>query len=260
MKKMMLFAVLSVMSMTFGEVLWEVKTIRDFENHRPLAAREDGSYLTKKMCWAVSKKMFPADAKKRYRISCDIRAVSDKAAQAVIRVGVTSRDVKKRPAVVSGVMPVKGTETEVVAPVAKTDKVIMVKNASQWKNFAARIVYDADPTGQMRDIPNFDFVSGRPVKYTQKGDVWEITLNRPANVELAAGTVIRQHSDARNAIFSNAKKISKEWKNYEFVIQPGLTMNGTTSNKLFPGVAFISPMLTLPAEVEIRNFKFEVVE
>lgn len=260
MKKIFLLSAVFAVSAVFAEVLWEAKTIRDFENRRPVKAQSDGSFLVTKNAWLVGKKLFPADQAKRYRISCDIIAMDDSAAAAKIRVGVTPRDANKRGAAVSGVKPIIGSETEVVSPVAKADKVIKVKDASKWRKSPSRIVFDADPSGQMRDIPNFDFVAGRPVKIESKDGVWEITLNRSAGVDFAAGTVIRQHHDARNAIFSNGKKLSKEWKSYEFIIGPGVSKDGNQSNRLFSGVAFIAPMVTLPPNVMIRNYKFEVVE
>jgi hypothetical protein len=260
MKKILVLAMLFSVSAVFAEVLWEPATIRDFENRRPLKALEAGTYCSTRGCWVVGKKLLPADSTKRYRISCEVRAVDDAAMKNTVRIGVSPRDAKKRGAAISGLLPVAGTETEVVVPVKKEDKVIMVKDASKWKSMAARVVFDADPTGQLRDIPNFDFVSGRPVKYTRKGDAWEVTLNRPAGVELAVGTVVRQHRDARNAIFSNAKKLKKEWSAIEFVIVPGIAKNDTRSNMLFQGVAYIAPLLALPQNVEFRNFKIEVVE
>ena len=261
MKKIFLLGAMCAFSAVFAEVLWEAKSVRDFENRRPVKAQEDGSYLVKKSAWVVGKPLFPTDPSKRYRVSCEVRALNDKAAAVKIRLGVTPRDVNKRGAGVSGVKPYAGTETEVVSPVAKGDKVIKVKDASKWiKNKPVILVYDADPSGQMRDIPNFDFVSGRPVKWELKGDVWEVTLNRAANVELSAGTVIRLHQDARAAIFSNSKALSKEWKSYEFILEPGISKDGTRSNQIFPGVAFIAPLVTLPPDSEFRNYKFEVVE
>ena len=93
------------------------------------------------------------------------------------------------------------------------------------------------------------------------GAEWVIELARPAGVELSAGTAIRQHMDSRNAIYSNPNIISgTEWRTIEFVIGPGLTLDGKANNKLFSGVAFISPMVTFPGEALMRNLKIEVIE
>ena len=251
-------------AVTFGvsaEVLFEVKTLKDVENKRPLEKKDDGSILVKKAAWVVGKVPLPADPQKRYRISCEVKAAGDGPVKGV-RIGVSPRNAQKKGANISGILPIKGTETTVVSPVKKEDKRIVVKDASKWqKNVPTRIVYDADPDGSMRDIPNFDFVGGRPAGWEKEGGNWVIQLVRPAGVELSAGTVIRQHQDSRNAIFSNAHIISgPEWKTIEFVIGPGLTMDGRASNKLFPGVAFVSPLLAVPGNILIRNLKIEVLE
>ncbi len=261
MKKLLLLAAVCAFSAVFAEVLWEARSVRDFENRRPLKAQKDGSYLVTRRAWVVGKKLIPADPAKRYRVSFEIKAVTDKAAAEKVRVGVTPRDARKRGAGVSGVKPNIGTETEIVVQANKGDKVIKVKDASKWlKKPASILVFDADPTGQMRDIPNFDFISSRPVNWVKKGNVWEVTLNRPLNIELSAGTVIRQHQDARAAIFSNNKAISREWTSLEFILGPGISEKGTHSNRLFPGVAFIAPLIIASPDMLIRNYKIEVMK
>lgn len=243
-----------------AEVICEVKTLKDVENRRPLALQEDGSFRVTKAAWVVGKQPIPADANKKYRISCEVKCPGDKPVKGV-RIGVSPRSAQKKGANISGILPVKGTETAVVAPVKRSDKQIRVKDASRWKKVPTRIVYDADPEGKLRDIPNFDFISGRPTGWKQDGGDWVIELNRPAGVDLSAGTVIRQHVDSRNAIFSNAKLIAPgEWRTIEFVIGPGLTQSDRVSNKLFQGVAFISPLVTFPGEMLMRNLKLEVLE
>ena len=243
-----------------AEVVYEVKTLKDVENKRPLELREDGSFRVTKVAWVVGKQLLPADANKKYRVSCEVKSVNGEPVKGV-RIGVSPRTAQKKGANISGILPVKGTETAVVVPVKKDDKQIRVKDASAWKKGPTRIVYDADPSGAMRDIPNFDFVSGRAVSWKQDGGEWVIELARPAGVELSAGAVIRQHVDSRNAIFSNANIISgSEWRTVEFVIGPGLTQDGKANNKLFAGVAFISPLVTFPGEALMRNLKIEVIE
>ncbi len=261
MKKLLLLAAVCAFSAVFAEVLWEAKSVRDFENSRPLKIQTDGSFLVTRRAWVVGKKLIPADPAKRYRVSFEVKAVTDKAAAEKVRVGVSTRDARKRNAGVSGVKPVAGTETEIVVQANKGDRVIKVKDASKWvKSTASIIVFDADPTGQMRDIPNFDFISSRPAAWEKKGDVWEITLNRPLRSGLAAGIIIRQHFAGRAAIFSSNKKISREWKSLEFILGPGISEKGASLNQLFPGVAFIAPMIMASPDMLIRNCKIEVMK
>jgi hypothetical protein len=258
MKKWLLVIACMQITALFAEVLWEASAPRDFEG-RYAKLNSDGSFTVERLCWLTGKKIFPVDTTKSYRISCEVKSI-DKNIAGNVRVGVMPRNAKKTGAAVSGLKPVSGTEAQVVSLVTATDKVIKVDDASKWKKVASRIVYDADPSGQLRDLPNFDFVKARPVSWEKKGDIWEIKLARPAGVELSAGTVIRQHYDGRNAIFSNAKKLSTEWQKMEFVIVPGVSTDGAQNNKFFTGVAYAAPMLALPGKVCVRNFKYEIVE
>ena len=260
MKKLLLLAVVCAFSAVFAEVLWEAKSINDFENPGLLQIREDGSFLVTRKAWVVGKKLIPADPAKRYRVSFEIKAVTAKAAVEKVRVGVTPRDAGKRGASVSGVKPVVGTETEIVSA-KKGDKVIKVKDASKWlKKTASVLVFDADSSGQLRDIPNFDIISSRPVGWEKKGDIWEVTLNRPLRKGLAAGIIIRQHLAGRAAISGGNRKISREWKSLEFILGPGISEKGVNRNQLFPGVAFIAPMIMAAPDVLIRNCRIEVMK
>ena len=157
-------------------------------------------------------------------------------------------------------MPKAGTETELAAPVGKKDKVNKVKDCSKWDNKSSRVVFNVDPSGQLKDIPNFNFIGGSIVSVKQEGDIYLVTLSKVAGQDIPAGTKIRQHADSRPAIFRTPQKMSTEWKKYEFIIGPGMITKNNASNKLYSGVKKVSPMCYMPAKIEMRDLTLEVVE
>ena len=234
-----------------AEPLWKLNGIASVANKRVVAAESDGSLKAKFNCWIVGKTHVPVDSSKRYRISCEVKGAGQ------VRVGVTAFDKDKRPISIVSVLAVKGSETELTAPLKKGDTVIKVKDTSKWNpKIPTCIVFDADPSGEMKDIPNIDLFPGRIKGITAN----EILLAAPSKIELPAGTVIRQHRDSRRAIFSRNQKISADWKTYQFIIIPGLTLDGSNSNKFYPGVAFVAPLVVTPKGALVRNLQIEVME
>ena len=88
---------------------------------------------------------------------------------------------------------------------------------------------------------------------------FKITFSGKAGIELPAGHVVRQHADGRRAILGPPVTVSSEWKKYEFIIVKGISPDAKATNKLFPGVAKIAPLLVVPQAVNIKGFKLEKI-
>jgi len=243
-----------------GEVLFKSTNLKEFGRTTSLSEKTPGIIYAKRITSANCITKFDVTPEKAYRISCEARLSSDVQAAQQLRIGVNAFAENGQPAHISGIMPNAGTETELVAPVAKKDKVIKVKDCSKWNSKASRVVFNADPSGQMKDIPNFNFIGGSIVSVKQEGDIYLVTLSKVAGQDIPAGTKIRQHADSRPAIFSAPQKMSTEWKKYEFIIGPGMITKNNASNKLYSGVKKVSPMCYMPAKSEMRNLTLEVVE
>jgi len=248
--------VLLISELSGGEVLISLSKPKEFYAAKYIKAQPDGSLLVKRG-GISSRKKVPVSTGKRYRVSCSIRTLSSAGGKARIGVNPWSNGV---PANISGVLPVKGTETEVVRAISASDKVIYLKDCSKWQKVPTRIVFDIDPDGQMRDIPNFDILNGQAVKWQRKGDCWEVTMNHPVRTDLDAGVAVRQHIATRSAIFSPERKISSAWQNIEFIIGPGTAAAANEVNKLFKGVTHVTFMMQFPPDVLLKNIKIEEIK
>ena len=239
-----------------GEVLISLSQPKDFYAAKYVKVQPDGSLLISRGGISARKKV-PVSIDKRYRVSCSIRTLSSAGGKARIGVNPWSNGVQAN---ISGVLPVKGTETEVVRAVSASDKVIYLKDCSKWKKVPTRITFDVDPDGMMRDIPNFDILNGQAVKWQRKGDCWEVTMNHPVRVDLDKGVYVRQHQASRSSIFSPERKISSEWQELEFIIEPGAAAAASEVNKLFKGVTHVSFMVQCPPDVLLKNIKIEEIK
>ena len=239
--------------------LIEIKTVKDFQNRRGVSAQPEGVFAISRASWVVAKKYIDVTPDTEYKVSCFIRSASD--AKLRIRLGLSVLGADKNPVFFSGVNPVKNTEAVLVAPVEAAQNFIIVKDASKWlPKLPSRIVYDADPSGQLRDIPNNSYLGNRVISIVPHEGNFKITFSGKAGIELPAGHVVRQHADGRRAILGPQISISGEWKKYEFIIVKGISPDARVTNKLFPGVAKISPLLVVPGAINIKEFKLEKVK
>ena len=237
----------------------EIKTIKDFQNRKGVTAQPDGVFTISRASWVVAKKYIDVTPDTEYKVSCFIRSASD--AKLRIRLGLSVLGADKKPVFFSGVNPVKNTEAVLVAPVSPGQDFIIVKDASKWlPKLPSRIVYDADPSGQLRDIPNNSYLGNRVISIVPHEGNFKITFSGKADIELPAGHVVRQHADGRRTILGPQIPVSREWKKYEFIIVKGISPDAKATNKLFPGVAKISPILVVPGAINIKEFKLEKIK
>ena len=237
----------------------EIKTIKDFQNRKGVTAQPDGVFTISRASWFSAKKYIDVTPDTEYKVSCFIRSASD--AKLRIRLGLSVLGADKKPVFFSGVNPVKNTEAVLVAPVSPGQDFIIVKDASKWlPKLPSRIVYDADPSGQLRDIPNNSYLGNRVISIVPHEGNFKITFSGKADIELPAGHVVRQHADGRRTILGPQIPVSREWKKYEFIIVKGISPDAKATNKHFPGVAKISPLLVVPGAINKKEFKLEKIK
>ena len=123
-----LLAAGAVMSVCAAEPLWKQNGIGDLDkrSRKLVDPQMDGSLKTKFATWLIGKELIPATGEKAYRITCEVKGEGN------IRVGVVAFDKDKKGISIVSIMAVKGTETELTAPLAKGDTVIKVKDTSKW--------------------------------------------------------------------------------------------------------------------------------
>lgn len=238
-----------------GEVLLSLSKPNDFAQTKFIRLRKDGAMLIRRNDLRGRKKI-PVSPKKRYRVSCDIRSLSDAAVK--VRIGIVPW-YRKVPACMSGIMPVKGTETELVRPCRPGDKVIYLKDCAKWQQCASCIAFDVDPDGLLRDIPTNDIINGQAIKWTRSGDCWEVTVNQPVQVALEKGVCVRQHIAGNPAICSPEKEISSALQSIDFIIGPGIAAGAEDLNKLFKGVTHATFFMQTSGRILVKNIKIEEI-
>ena len=107
---------------------------------------------------------------------------------------------------------------------------------------------------------NNSYLGNRVISIVPHEGNFKITFSGKAGIELPAGHFVRQHADGRRAILGPPTTVSGEWKKYEFIIVKGISPDAKATNKLFPGVAKISPLLVVPGAINIKEFKLEKVK
>ena len=154
--------------------------------------------------------------------------------------------------------------TEVAEDAKKGDKAIKVKDASKWdtKGKYSSIAFNAKQ--DFSDLPNCDQLPTAVPNAQKDGEVWEILLKKPLGKNIAAGTLVRQHSDGAAFIYAGGlAKLTDKWITRKGVIS-GIAPVGNVSNKMWKGTAKVRiVILLLPgnadSEVLFRNIKVEVI-
>ncbi len=243
-----------------ADVLIDVKKQSDIRTVKYAKLQQDGSFLSAPNTWVVLKKRIAVTPDKGYRFSAEVRLPDNVQQKTKVRLGYMTYGEGGKSIHVSSVKPVKGTETELTAPAGKKERILKVKDASKWNTkISSQVVFDIDPTGNMRDIPNHDLI-GR-VKNVRKTDTgWEVEMRNAIGTDLAAGTAIRQHEDGRSGVLSNAFTVSQEWTPIVFNVRPGITADGSRTDQWYPGVTAAAPMLMVSQPVLFRNMKVEDVK
>ena len=208
-----------------------------------------------------SKQRLNINTAKRYRLSGEFRQSAGNGT-AIVRYGVIPH-TKQRQLVPASINIRPGTETELVADCKATDSVIKVKDASKWSSTPLdRVVFDIDPSGKLRDLPNFNISKTAVQSIVKKADHYEITLKGPCGMNFAAGSPVREHRIGWIAIFCCGanNKLTTEWKKLSHTFEPG-TVAKDNIFRWWQGteLANIYMTISVPAgqQVEFRNLKLE---
>jgi len=168
----------------------------------------DGILTAKGRVMVVGKK-FPIDLTKKYTLKLSVMSPNAEGkvfSQVYAGFNVFDKNGRQISSLNVNVMP--GTLTEVAADAAKGSKVITVKDGSKYKAGFKTIMAGAKE--DLSDLPNFNYL-GTVKAVEQKGDVWEITLERPLTSAVKAGTMVREHSMAGFIYTAGIKNARKDW-------------------------------------------------
>ena len=178
----------------------------------------DGTLTAKGRVMVVGKK-FPIDLTKKYTLK--FSAMSPNAEgkdSSLIFAGFNVFDKKGHQISSIHDCIVPGTLTEVAADAAVGSKVITVKDGSKFKTGYKAIVSGAKE--DLSDLPNYNYL-GTVTGFEQKGDVWEIKLERPLFKNVKAGTMVREHSMGGFIYTAGVRSAGQKW----------ITMQGTITGE-----------------------------
>ena len=140
----------------------------------------------------TSKKLLTIDPTKKYTMKMDVATGKGDKTHFFL-FGLIPAEANGKQYESLCIQTVSDTFTQLAKDVKKGDKTIVVKNASKWKTLKHLVIaYNAKE--DFSDLPNRQIIRSYVESVKQEGDNWIITLNKPVNVDLTAGTNVRQHA------------------------------------------------------------------
>ncbi|MBE6357167.1 MAG: hypothetical protein E7058_08675 [Lentisphaerae bacterium] len=235
----------------------------DFIRGEQLLSAQNGVLTISKSSDLYCKQRMPIDPAKRYRLSGEFRQTGN-SGTCIVRFGVIP-STSQRQIIPASINVRPGTETELVADCSAKDTVIKVKNADKWSATPLdRVVFDIDPSPEMRDLPNFNIAKSAIKSIAAKGYHYEITLTAPCGMNFAAGTPVRIHRIGWIAMFCCGanNKLTGEWKKLSHTFETG-TVAVDNIFRWWRGTEIAQIYLTfsIPAgqKVEFRNLRLEEI-
>lgn len=166
-------------------------------------------------------------------------------------------DAGKKPITALNVNIVKGTDTELVAPVKKDDLIVKAKDASR---FIPGTVIVFNTKEDFSDLPNRARSHGFFKSAEKQADgTWNITLQAKAAGEYPAGTKIRAHAGGgyQYAVIAD---LDGSWKTFSGSVK-GMAKSGLGGKEWRPGSAYAKVVIfgnAKDAPIQFRNVKVDV--
>ncbi len=181
------------------------------------------------------KKKFNIDPSKNYFLSAWMKYAEPGSTQPNMYIGFIAYDKNGRLITSQSVHNFRDTLTVLTKPAKAGDSKIVIGNGANWKaaNYAC-VAFNADSTGQFKDLPNYDCSSLGISKVTRQGEHWVVELKTPLKKDYPVGTVVREHKRWSYYNFVNGGKITNSWKRYYGNVQ-GISHNLPERGKWWPG-------------------------
>ncbi len=174
-------------------------------------------------------------------------------------------DKKQINAIEFNAYPTLGNETALTEPCAAGDTVLKIKDGTKWKESQnGCIAFDADDSGEFKDLPNRNLSSIGIKSVANKGDHWEVTLKSNCGKNFPSGTKVREQAASNAYIYPIIiKDLNKDdgWKRFECKLG-GMTKTIVPANKFWPGTAFVRVGVCMggPGNLIFSDIRFEEVK
>ncbi len=135
-----------------------------------------------------------------------------------------------------------GTETELYDDISPTDKIIRIKDGTNWIAYTHdRVAFNVDDSGQYNDLPNRELSNNNIIRVTnmQPLPYWEVEFNTNVGVSYAKDTKIREHTGAGTYIYDGAmnENVPFSWTKYGGVTS-GESLRNTDPGKWWRGTKY----------------------
>lgn len=188
---------------------------------------------------AQSTELIPVDTSRKYKISGCFKSADDK--KTYLYLGLVPFDADKKQVSSSFVTAVAASESELAEACKAEDAVIKVKDASKWKinDKYSHIAFETDNSGAFKDLPNPKLTSPI-VKVENKGNSWEVTLEKPCGKAYPANTAIRLQRDAATYMYPviSLNFQAPEWKEFSADVK-GEAMSGSPANQFWAKTKYV---------------------
>ncbi len=243
----------------FGAEVIRIEKVADLPGAKKLVENAAEKSITASGRWAkATSKPFPVDPAKKYKLSGKIRAVPGTVGENFY-FGFIPLDAKGRQIASEQVnVKTKGTDTELAAPVKAGDTVVKVKDASKWDAASPWFVIAFNTKDDYSDLPNRELAQIVEKKIEKKGDVWEVTLKKPAAKDYPAGTKVRQQRYGATYMYTAgaAKKAPADWQEFSGVVQ-GIAPIGNPARQWWNGTKQAQVLLIMNFESKDGKTEFK---
>jgi hypothetical protein len=187
--------------------------------------------------------IIPVDPQSEYLFTGWFKSGNDKENQ--IYAGLFLLDGNKRFIEPTSVSPLPQSETALAAEAKKGDTVIKIKDASKWeplfKNKRLTAVFDADDSGEYKDLPNYKNYT--VTKLEKKDGIWEATIAKPISADFPAETKIRAHYTSGHYMYTlSMKKKLADWTKFSSAVKPEVK-SGSPGNAFWPGTKYVQVLI-----------------
>ncbi len=200
----------------------------------------------------TSTELIKIDPKKKTHLTGEFRALPGKKARLFF--AFSSYDAQKQPISAIDVNAVKGSDTELLAPVKKDDRTLKVKDASR---FLPGTVVVFNTKEDYSDLPNRVRSHGFFEKAEKQPDgTWIVTLKAKAGQDFPAGTKVRAHGSGGYQYVA-ITELDGSWKKLGGFCT-GMAKVGLGGKEWRPGSAYVKAVIfgaKPEAPIQFRNVK-----
>lgn len=186
-----------------------------------------------------SNELIPVNTDTIYKISAFFKSADDK--KTILYLGFMPFTEEKRLIEVLNINPEPGTETELVEECISEDKILKVKDAGKWQAQPLfKIAFNVDPSGDYKDLPNFNISPGNIISTENKGHYWEVKLDKPCANSFPAKNKIRLHKGGGTYIYALVKDgySSQTWQELSATVRDYANF-GASTGKFWKGTKYV---------------------